>query len=150
MQRRQFMQQAAAATAMGSCFPAGLAALERDTRPGGLERRALGKTGVKLSVIGFGSLVLKDVDPAEASRWVGKAYNAGVNYFDVAPSYGNPEERLGPALPPYRDQVFLACKTAERRRDGARTELEQSLKRLRTDHVDLDQLHAVAGRSEVP
>jgi aryl-alcohol dehydrogenase-like predicted oxidoreductase len=68
---------------------------------------------------------------------------------DVAPSYGNAEERLGPALEPYRDQVFLACKTLKRTREEAAEELRASLRRLRTDHVDLYQHHAVTTLQDV-
>ena len=74
---------------------------------------------------------------------MGQAVERGVNYFDVAPSYGNAEERLGPALEPYRSEVFLACKTTQRARAGAAAELRQSLKTMRTDHFDLYQLHAM-------
>ena len=87
--------------------------------------------------------------PQEASRRVGEAIDAGINYFDVAPSYGNAEERLGPALEVYRKDVFLACKTTQRSKAGAATELENSLKKMRTDHFNLYQLHAVAKTEEV-
>ena len=80
---------------------------------------------------------------ARLTAWWGRAVERGVNYFDVAPSYGNAEERLGPALEPYRSEVFLACKTTQRTRDGATAELRQSLKTMRTDHFDLYQLHAM-------
>ena len=60
------------------------------------------------------------MEAAEAARLVGRAVERGVNYFDVAPSYGNAEERLGPALEPYRSDVFLACKTTQRTRDWCR------------------------------
>ena len=66
-----------------------------------------------------------------------------MNYFDVAPTYGDAELKLGPALEPYRKNVFLACKTTERQREGASAELKESLKRLRTDYFDLYQLHAI-------
>lgn len=108
-----------------------------------LPRRPLGKTGVELSVIGMGGIVVMNVPQEEAYRAVALAVDRGVNYFDVAPSYGDAEERLGPALAPYRDQVFLACKTAKRRAAEARRELEESLRRLKTDHFDLYQLHAM-------
>ena len=78
-----------------------------------------------------------------------RAIDCGVNYFDVAPSYGNAEERLGPALEPYRAQVFLACKTLCRDRAGAQAELARSLERLRTDHFDLYQLHSLAKREDL-
>ena len=74
---------------------------------------------------------------------------AGGNYFDAAPSYGNAEEMLGPALEPYRKSVFLACTTQQRTKDGAAAELERSLKRMRTDHFDLYQHHAVAKLKDV-
>ncbi|MCC7491173.1 MAG: aldo/keto reductase [Fimbriimonadaceae bacterium] len=114
-----------------------------------MQRRELGKTGQQLSVIGFGGIVVRDTTPAEAARYVGEAVDAGVNYFDVAPSYGNSEERLGPALEPYREQVFLACKTAKRTRDEAALELRQSLAKLKTDHFDLYQLHALTSDEDI-
>jgi predicted aldo/keto reductase-like oxidoreductase len=77
------------------------------------------------------------------------AIDNGINYFDVAPSYGDAELKLGPALEPYRKNVFLACKTTERSKDKSRDELEKSLKNLRTDHFDLYQLHAVTTLKDV-
>jgi aryl-alcohol dehydrogenase-like predicted oxidoreductase len=109
-----------------------------------MEKRAYGRTGEALSVVGFGGIVVRDTSPDEAADIVAKAIERGVNYFDVAPSYGNAEGRLGPALEPYRDDVFLACKTGKRQADNAEQELHASLERLRTDHVDLYQLHGVS------
>jgi aryl-alcohol dehydrogenase-like predicted oxidoreductase len=114
-----------------------------------MERRQYGNTDRQLSVLGFGGIIVTDVTPAEASTYVGEAIDRGVNYFDVAPSYGNAEERLGPALEPYRDSVFLACKTGRRDAEGAREELERSLQLLRTDHFDLYQLHAMTTAEDV-
>ena len=114
-----------------------------------MDKRLLGKTGESLSIIGFGGIVVKDEEPASARRLVARAVERGVNYFDIAPTYGNAEERLGPALEPYRASVFLACKTTQRTAEGARAELERSLQRLRTDHLDLYQLHAVRNLAEV-
>ncbi|QHI67901.1 aldo/keto reductase [Tichowtungia aerotolerans] len=108
-----------------------------------MQKRTLGKTGAELSVIGFGGIVVTNVSPAEADRYVGEAIDRGINYFDVAPQYGNAEERLGPALKPYRDEVFLACKTEKRDAAGARSALENSLKLLKTDYFDLYQFHGV-------
>jgi len=114
-----------------------------------MERRKLGNTGESLSIVGFGGIAVKDEDLTDAARLVAQAVERGINYFDVAPSYGNAEERLGPALEPYRKQVFLACKTGERTAAEAEAELNASLKRLRTDHFDLYQLHAVTTLEEV-
>ena len=108
-----------------------------------MERREYGTTGEMLSIIGFGGIAVSQTEPAEAEQLVAEAFERGVNYYDVAPTYGNAEERLGPALEPYRSRVFLACKTTERSAEGSRRELESSLKTLRTDHFDLYQLHAV-------
>ena len=148
MKRRDFLQGTAAA-ALGSCFPATLAGLEREQRSGKLERRSLGKTGAKLSVLGFGGIVVMNATKEESAQRVGEAVDGGINYFDVAPRYGNAEVMLGPALAPYREDVFLACKTAERDKPGANKELEQSLGRLKTDHFDLYQFHAVTRLEEV-
>jgi aryl-alcohol dehydrogenase-like predicted oxidoreductase len=114
-----------------------------------MEKRPLGKTGITLSVVGFGGIIVMNESIAKARRLVVEAVNRGINYFDVAPSYGNAEERLGPALEPYRESVFLACKTGERTRKKASLELHHSLRRLRTDYVDLYQLHSVTTLKEV-
>lgn len=114
-----------------------------------LEKRKYGKTNIMLSIIGFGGILVMNESQESANRIVAEAIDRGVNYFDVAPSYGNAEERLGPALKPYRSSVFLACKTAKRTRDEAWSELQQSLKRLCTDYFDLYQLHAVTTLDEV-
>ena len=132
-----------------SMFPAELSSIVRLMRKGRIEKRSLGKTGEKLSAIGFGGIVVNGATTAQASARVKEAIDYGVNYFDVAPTYGNAEEMLGPALKPYRKDVFLACKTVERRKEGARKELEQSLKYLHTDHFDLYQLHGVTSLEDV-
>jgi aryl-alcohol dehydrogenase-like predicted oxidoreductase len=73
----------------------------------------------------------------------------GINYFDIAPSYGNAQERLGPALAPYRKNSFLACKTEGRTKDDSRKQLEASLRLLKTDHVDLYQFHALTKMTDL-
>jgi aryl-alcohol dehydrogenase-like predicted oxidoreductase len=148
MHRRTFLRNASAAT-LAACFPASLAGIERTFAAGRLERRALGRTGESLSIIGFGGIVVMDATPEQASARVAHAIERGVNYFDVAPSYGNAEERLGPALAPYRKNVFLACKTQKRDRAGAMAELDSSLRHMQTDHFDLYQLHAMTTREDV-
>lgn len=114
-----------------------------------MEKRKLGKTGEKLSIIGFGGIVVDRASTEEAAERVKEAIDHGVNYFDVSPLYGNAEEMLGPALKPYRKDVFLACKTKERKKEGARRELEQSLLKLETDHFDLYQFHEVFSLKDV-
>lgn len=149
MKRRNFIRNTALSVPLIALFPAGLTGLERQRRTKKIEKRALGKTGEMLSMIGFGGIVVRDTSEEEASSLVRKAIDAGVNYFDVAPSYGNAEIMLGPALEPYRKDVFLACKTQKRDRDGARAELEKSLFNMRTPKFDLYQFHAVTTMKDV-
>jgi predicted aldo/keto reductase-like oxidoreductase len=109
------------------------------------------KNGEMLSIVGFGGILCLGRSVRETSDLVGEVHERGINYFDVAPSYGagEAEEKLGSALEPYRSTVFLACKTMRRDAEGAQEELERSLKRMRTDHFDLYQLHAVTTMREV-
>ena len=89
-----------------------------------IPKRKLGKTGRQLSIIGMGGLVVADIEQEQADKIVADAFEAGINYFDVAPSYGNAQERLGPALKPFRDKVFLACKSEERDKAGLEKETQ--------------------------
>ena len=115
-----------------------------------MEKRTLGKTGEQLTIVGFGGIAVMNETPAGAAALVAKAVNErGINYFDVAPSYGNAQQMLGPALEPYRKDVFLACKTGERTAEGAKQELTKSLQDLHTDYLDLYQLHAMKTMEEV-
>ena len=106
---------------------------------------------VELSVLGLGGMLLVGMDQAAVDKIVGEALSSGINYFDVAPFYGDgeAEQKMGIALAPHRSKVFLACKTLERTAEGARSELDESLRRLRTDHFDLYQFHAVSDMQEV-
>lgn len=149
MDRREFITQAAGTAALLGCFPASLVACERFVAPGKMERRALGRTGLKVSVLAFGGFMLHGSTPDQAEQWVRMAIDAGVTHFDVAPEYGTAEERMGPALQPYRKRVVLSCKTAQRTRQEAEAELNRSLERLRTDHFDLYQFHHVTRLDEV-
>ena len=140
-------------TSLPGLDPAYLAAKEKlaagkiPRRP--IPKRQYGRHKEKLSVIGFGGMVVKDVSPKEAANFVAEAVDRGVNYFDVAPYYGNAQRRLGPALQPYRNKSFLACKTLQRDAAGAASELKESLKLLKTDYFDLYQLHALSDVEEV-
>lgn len=149
MKRRDFIKTTAIMAPALSLFPADLSFIKRESVTGKLEKRSLGKTGEMLSVLGFGGIVVMDVTPEEASSSVKMAIDAGVNYFDVSPSYGDAELKLGQALEPYRKSVFVSCKTDGRNKEDSRKELEQSLKNMRTDHFDLYQLHAVTTLKDV-
>ena len=153
MERRELLKGLSAASLLGLLDPAYVAArasLQAGDTPGKpVPRRPYGRAKDMISVIGFGGIVVKDVTPEQAARYVSEAVDRGVNYFDVAPSYGNAQERLGPALKPHRDKCFLACKTGQRDAAGAQRELDESLRLLQTDHLDLYQLHAIATMRDV-
>ena len=146
MQRREFIKQSAITAAVASSSQLH-ASKTTPTNP--IARRTLGKTGEQLSIIGFGGIVVMDDSPGGSANIVAEAHHRGINYFDVAPSYGNAQERLGPALAPYRNQSFLACKTEGRMKDDSRKQLEESLRLLKTDHVDLYQFHALTKMTDL-
>jgi len=106
---------------------------------------------VSLSILGLGGMLLVGMEQFSVDRIVEEALARGINYFDVAPFYGDgeAEQKMGKALAPHREKVFLACKTLERSAKGAQEELNHSLRQLHTDHLDLYQFHAVSDMEEV-
>src|ERR687897_623537 len=108
-----------------------------------MEHRRLGRLGRENSVLIFGGAALSEVSEQEADRAIALALEAGVDHFDTAADYGDSELHYGRWMPEIRDRVFLSTKTGDRGRDAARRSIERSLERLRVDHVDLIQLHAV-------
>lgn len=114
-----------------------------------MQYRRFGKTGFDISAVAYGGIVSMSDGQSASDRYVSWAIDQGVNYFDVAPSYGDAEEKLGNSLKPYRNSVHLACKTAERLRADAEKELLQSMKLLHTDHFDVYQLHAISSMQDV-
>ena len=151
MDRRDFLKQAAITAAAVASAPhieaSGYPSPNPHSHP--IARRALGKTGEHLSIIGFGGILVMNAEPGASANLVAEAVDRGVNYFDVAPSYGNAQQRLGPALKPYRDKCFLACKTDGRLKDDSRADLENSLRLLETDHLDLYQFHALTKMTDL-
>lgn len=141
MERRDFLK-----TAMAS----GMLAHQAIGATGQIPKRTY-RGDIKLSVIGFGGIIVMGMEQKEADRTVSDAVERGINYFDVAPTYGDgeAEQKLGIALEPHRKNVFLACKAEKRDAKGARLQLEQSLQRLKTDHFDLYQFHAVGSMKDV-
>jgi aryl-alcohol dehydrogenase-like predicted oxidoreductase len=114
-----------------------------------MDRRRLGRTGHESTVAIFGAAAFYRVAQATADQAMEHVLAFGVNHIDVAPSYGQAEERLGPWLERERGRFFLGCKTQERTRAGAAAELHRSLQRLRVDVLDLYQLHAVTTVEEL-
>lgn len=114
-----------------------------------MERRRLGRLGHESSVLIYGAASLAEVTQDVADASVQQALDAGINHFDVAASYGDAELRLGPWMPRIRGDIFLATKTGEREAEAAWRQINASLERLQTDHVDLIQLHAVGDTDEL-
>lgn len=106
--------------------------------------RQMGKTGLNVSVIGFGAIKLPQVDAQTAVEVIRKAIELGINFIDTARGYGDSERKVGMAIKGMRENVIIATKTAARTADGAMRELETSLKELDTDYIDLYQLHSVS------
>ena len=147
MKRREFLKNAAITAAAVASTSQVKASPATANKP--IARRPLGSTGEHLSIIGFGGIVVMNEETGAAANIVAEAVDRGINYFDVAPSYGNAQERLGVALAPYRNKSFLACKTDGRLKDDSRADLENSLKLLKTDHVDLYQFHALTKMTDL-
>ncbi len=115
---------------------------ENDLNSGNIPRRHY-KDDVYLSAVGFGGIVVMNAEQDDANQVVAEAVEMGVNYFDVAPSYGDAQARLGPALEPFRKDVFLACKSHLRSAEETRRLMDESLSLLKTDYFDLYQLHGI-------
>ena len=149
MKRSEFFAASLAVLGLGLRPSSLKAARGIVTKVGPIPHRPLGRTGENLSVIGFGGNIIKGEEPAEAARMLREAFENGVNYYDVAPAYGNAEVLMGPPLEPFRKEVFLSCKTEQRDAEGSRAELERSLQRLHTDYFDLYQLHHITSREDI-
>ncbi len=116
------------------------------TNHGPIPQRPLGRTGVNVSMLGLGGAHIGRPEESEAIRIMHRAIEAGLTFFDNSWDYndGESERRMGKALKDgRRDKVFLMTKIDGRTKDAANGQLEQSLKRLETDHVDLLQIHEV-------
>jgi predicted aldo/keto reductase-like oxidoreductase len=153
MDRRDFLMKGTTAAAGLAASNQLLALLAKADETGGnqkpIPRRKLGKTGEELSIVGFAGIVVMNNSQSFANNIVAEAVDRGINYFDVAPTYGDAQARLGPALEPYRKNVFLACKEEDWTKEGSAKLLDESLRLLRTDHVDLYQFHALSKMADL-
>jgi predicted aldo/keto reductase-like oxidoreductase len=119
---------------------------------GSIPRRDFGKTGLKVSILGLGGARTGNLPDAKAAEAVvRRCYDMGVNYFDTAAAgaYGLSQVRYGNALKGLRDKVIFSTKTRHRTMTQAQLDLDQSLSNLRTDHVDLYQVHNVINEEDV-
>jgi predicted aldo/keto reductase-like oxidoreductase len=109
----------------------------------------LGKTGLKVSEVGFGGIPIIRLSMDEAVRVLRRAYERGVTLFDTANMYLDSEEKMGRALQGLRMQVVLATKSMKRDRAGVEAEIDQSLRLLGTDYLDLFQFHQVSQEKDL-
>ena len=101
----------------------------------------LGRTGLKISRLGFGGIPIQRVSAAEAGPLLDAVLSAGINYIDTARGYTVSEELIGQAIEGRRDQFVLATKSMARDREAMEADIQTSLANLRTDHIDLYQVH---------
>lgn len=106
-----------------------------------MECVVLGKTGIKVSKNGFGALPIQRISKADAVYLLQKAFYNGINYFDTARAYSDSEEKLGAAFSYTRDRLIISTKTAAETADGFWKDLEESLRTLKTDYIDIYQFH---------
>ncbi len=144
--RRDFLKKA---TAAGTALALTAAAQHAFGAPSdGLRKRVLGRTGEKVTILGLGTAPIGEgpVEAQEAARIFGEVLDRGVNYVDTARIYGNAEEALGLVLPKRRDRLFLVTKVSTHTAEGAERSLAESLRRLKTDHIDLVHIHSIGSK----
>ncbi len=155
MKRRTFLKtvgSVAGSYYLGSKITFGRTETDSKEKAAEMPKRTLGKTGQKISIIGFPGLSLARQSQDEDTKALHFAYDNGINYFDVGPTYnrGRSEISMGIGLQGIdRSKIFISCKTQMRDTDGARKELERSLSRLKTDYFDLYQMHCITRIEEV-
>ena len=141
--RREFVKAAAAGLAAGAASAKTL---------GEIPKRTLGKTGLEMSIIGLGGARTGNLrDEKQALDTIRHCYDLGINYFDTAAAgaYGISQKRYGLALADVRDKIYLGTKTRHRTRAHAELDLNQSLSNMKTDHLDLYQVHNVMHQEDL-
>lgn len=111
--------------------------------------RRFGRSGHMSTIAIFGGAAFFEISQEDADRVMEQVIESGINHIDIAPSYGQAEERVGPWMKRERERFFLGCKTMERTKEGAWNELRHSLKRLQTETFDLYQCHAITTMAEL-
>jgi len=144
--RREFLCDAIGAGAGLAAAGAVQQTAAADADP--LPTRVLGRTGEKVTILGLGTAPIGEgpVEVQEAARIFGAVMDRGVSYIDTARGYGNAEEALGLLVPKRRDELFLVTKCWTDSAAGAEKSLGESLRRLKTDHVDLCHIHHIGGK----
>jgi aryl-alcohol dehydrogenase-like predicted oxidoreductase len=108
-----------------------------------LQKRRFGRSGLQVSIVGFGGTWISELSKDEAVGVVRRAFDLGINYFDTAKLDGDSEEKIGEALKDIRDKCVIATKTGSRTKHESLEDFKSSLKRLQTDKLDIIQLHGI-------
>lgn len=114
-----------------------------------MEYRILGKTGLNISVVGFGGIPIQRVSAGEADAIVIRALDLGINFFDTARAYTDSEEKLGAALKARRKEAVVATKSMARTRETMAADIKKSLETIGLDYIDLYQMHNVKSKKEL-
>ncbi len=114
-----------------------------------MEYRKLGKTGLTISVIGFGGIPIQRVSAGEACAIVNRALDLGINFFDTARAYTDSEEKLGAPLKARRKEAVVATKSMARTREAMGADIKKSLKTMGLDYIDLYQMHNVKSKRDL-
>jgi len=144
--RREFLKKIAL---LGAGFAVGTSQQGFAESSSALPQRVLGRTKAKVSILGLGTAPVGEgpIGVQEGIRIFGEAMDLGVTYIDTARIYGNAEEILGHLVPKRRDALFIATKVSTETAAGAERSLNESLRRLKIDHVDLAHIHSVGGKN---
>ncbi|MCF0142842.1 MAG: aldo/keto reductase, partial [Parasporobacterium sp.] len=106
-----------------------------------MSKMILGKTGLEVEKNGFGALPIQRVSKEEAVHLLRKAYDAGINFYDSAHAYTDSEEKIGLGLSDVRENIVIATKALPTNPADVKAQLEQSLRMMKTDYIDVYQLH---------
>jgi len=146
------MQQQYTRRGFSHLMAAGVFAPGSGSTGNGLPVRPLGRIRFEVSIVGLGAQRIADqpMEPSAVDRLIGEALDNGLNYIDTARGYGDSEDKLGRALAGKRHKVFLVTKTRSATREGALRDVQESLRRLRTDYVDCVHIHNIARDDRFP
>jgi aryl-alcohol dehydrogenase-like predicted oxidoreductase len=114
-----------------------------------LPKRPLGRTGFDVTILALGGVRYNSLPDADAAALIHRAIDLGINYIDTAHGYTDSEAKIGQVMPERRAEVYLATKSGARSRDGMAAEIEESLRRLRTDRLDCVQIHDLKDEADL-
>jgi predicted aldo/keto reductase-like oxidoreductase len=147
--RRRFLGKVVGGTTVAIVLPNLTAAAEKAKSDDTLARRILGRTKEKVTILGLGTAPVGEgpIDVEEGIKIFGAAIDRGVNYIDTARIYGNAEEILGHVIPKQRDKLFVVTKVSTHTAEQAEKSLGESMRRLKTDYLDLVHIHSIGGKN---